>query len=222
MDAQKFSAFLQTRRKELGLTQAQLAQKLHVTDKAVSRWERGVGLPDINLLEPLSQALEVSLTELVRSERIETDTLPKNDADAAVAETLALAEKRSRTAKSWFCGFLVWAVEMFLMGVIIYFVDFGWVRFVSLFLILHSGSVVNRLVQTLLYPEKAEKKISWKTELKLLLFFIGLLLYPLIFLQQPRIGLENCGILSFGLTVLLIAWGLWEVHKYVETMPDGK
>lgn len=222
MDAQKLGTFLQARRKELGLTQAQLAEKLHVTDKAVSRWERGVGLPDINLLEPLSQALEVSLTELIRAQRIESDTLSKDAADAAVADTLALAEKRRRARQSRLCGFLVWAVEVFLMGVITWFVDFGWIRFVSLFLILHSGSMFNRLVQTLLYPEKVKTKVSWKTELKLLLLFIGLLLYPLIFLQQPWLGLENCGMLAFGLTVLLIAWGLWEVHKYVENMPDGK
>lgn len=56
MDAQKFGAFLQTQRKSLSLTQSQLAEKLHVTDKAVSRWERRVGLPDINLLEPLAEA----------------------------------------------------------------------------------------------------------------------------------------------------------------------
>lgn len=44
MDAQKFGAFLAQTRKENGLTQAQLAQKIQVTDKAVSRWERGVSL----------------------------------------------------------------------------------------------------------------------------------------------------------------------------------
>lgn len=51
MDAKTFGAFLARMRKSQGLTQAELAQQLHVTDKAVSRWERGVGLPDINTLE---------------------------------------------------------------------------------------------------------------------------------------------------------------------------
>lgn len=54
MDAKTFGAFLARMRKSQGLTQAELAQQLHVTDKAVSRWERGVGLPDINTLEPLA------------------------------------------------------------------------------------------------------------------------------------------------------------------------
>ena len=65
MDAKTFGAFLAQMRKSQGLTQAELAQQLHVTDKAVSRWERGVGLPDINTLEPLADALGLTLADLM-------------------------------------------------------------------------------------------------------------------------------------------------------------
>ena len=61
MDAKMFGAFLAQVRRAQGLTQAELAEQLHVTDKAVSRWERGVGLPDINTLEPLADALGLYL-----------------------------------------------------------------------------------------------------------------------------------------------------------------
>lgn len=71
MDVQEFGNFLQIRRKDLGMTQSDLAEKIHVTDKAVSRWERGVGFPDIKLLEPLSNALEISLTELIQCRLLE-------------------------------------------------------------------------------------------------------------------------------------------------------
>lgn len=111
MDPKKFGSFLQSQRKAQNLTQSQLAERLHVTDKAVSRWERGVGLPDINLLEPLAQALDLSLTELIRFERMETDTLTRDAADAAVAETLALADKRRRRVTSWLSSLLIWANE---------------------------------------------------------------------------------------------------------------
>ena len=63
MDNQKLGIFITELRKEKGLTQAQLAQKLNVTDKAVSKWERGVGFPDIKLLEPLADVLDISLLE---------------------------------------------------------------------------------------------------------------------------------------------------------------
>ena len=65
MDAKNFGAFLAQVRRAQGLTQAELAEQLHVTDKAVSRWERGIGLPDINTLEPLADALDLSLADLM-------------------------------------------------------------------------------------------------------------------------------------------------------------
>ena len=61
MDAPTFGAFLAETRRARGLTQRDLAERLHVTDKAVSRWERGVGLPDINTLEPLADALGAAI-----------------------------------------------------------------------------------------------------------------------------------------------------------------
>ncbi len=70
MDNQKLGIFITELRKEKGLTQAQLAQKLNVTDKAVSKWERGVGFPDIKLLEPLADVLDISLLELMKSESL--------------------------------------------------------------------------------------------------------------------------------------------------------
>ena len=70
MDAKKLGTFIATLRKENNMTQVELAQKLQVTDKAVSKWERGLGFPDINTIEPLADALGVSVLEIMRSERI--------------------------------------------------------------------------------------------------------------------------------------------------------
>ena len=69
MEAKELGAFIAGIRKEKQITQAELAKRLHVTDKAVSRWERGVGYPDINTLEPLADALGVTLTELMKCSR---------------------------------------------------------------------------------------------------------------------------------------------------------
>ena len=65
MNNEKFGKFLCEVRKEKNLTQKELANILHVTDKAVSKWERGKSFPDISLLEPLSKTLDLSIGELL-------------------------------------------------------------------------------------------------------------------------------------------------------------
>lgn len=95
MDAEKFGTFIQERRKELGITQSALAEKLHVTDKAISRWERAVGFPDIKLLEPLAQALEVSLAELLQAKRIQSPV----EAEELEQQTTQILEEQRKL--SW-------------------------------------------------------------------------------------------------------------------------
>lgn len=72
MDTEKFGKFIAACRMDNHMTQKELAQKLQVTDKAVSRWERGKGFPDISFLVPLSEALNISVLELMKSERDDT------------------------------------------------------------------------------------------------------------------------------------------------------
>lgn len=69
MDAKTFGAFIASCRRERDMTQADLAVKLNVTDKAVSRWERGIGFPDISTISPLASALEMSVLEIMKSEK---------------------------------------------------------------------------------------------------------------------------------------------------------
>lgn len=66
MEENKIGLFIRDRRLALGLTQQQLAERVGITDKAVSKWERSVSYPDITLLRELAAALEVSVTELWR------------------------------------------------------------------------------------------------------------------------------------------------------------
>ncbi len=68
MEPQKTGQFICILRKQRGLTQRELAEAIGVTDKAVSRWERGRGLPDVSLLSPLAGALCTSVTELLAGE----------------------------------------------------------------------------------------------------------------------------------------------------------
>lgn len=64
------AAAIKTLREQKGMTQAELAEIIGVTDKAVSKWETAKGLPDISLLEPLAAALGASLPELINGSRI--------------------------------------------------------------------------------------------------------------------------------------------------------
>ena len=57
MNKEQLGAFIAERRKEEHMTQKDLAVRLHITDKAVSKWERGLSYPDVTLLEPLAEAL---------------------------------------------------------------------------------------------------------------------------------------------------------------------
>ena len=94
MEPVSFGAFVARRRKALGLTQAQLAGKLQITDKAVSKWERGLGLPDISLLESLADALGLSIVELMKTEILEEKTIPLEEASCVMSEALVQTEKR--------------------------------------------------------------------------------------------------------------------------------
>lgn len=71
LNKQKFGAFVSALRKERGYTQKELAQKLFISDKAVSKWETGMSVPDVSLLVPLSELLGVSVTELLMCEKME-------------------------------------------------------------------------------------------------------------------------------------------------------
>lgn len=69
MNKERLGAFIAGERKTLGLTQRDLAARLHVTDKAVSKWERGLSYPDVTLLEPLAAALDLGVEELMACRR---------------------------------------------------------------------------------------------------------------------------------------------------------
>ena len=65
MDAKKTGNFICENRKKQGISQKELADKLGITDKAISKWERGISFPDISMLIPISKVLEISLYDLL-------------------------------------------------------------------------------------------------------------------------------------------------------------
>ena len=71
MDQIKIGRFIAKCRKEAGLTQAQLAEKLLITDRAVSKWERAKSMPDSSIMLELCEILGISVNELLTGERID-------------------------------------------------------------------------------------------------------------------------------------------------------
>ena len=97
MDKERTGQLITELRKEKGLTQKQLAEALNVTDKAVSKWERGLSFPDISMLEPISQTLDISIMELLAGERKgEDEPLTREEAQQIVKESVELSDEEIR------------------------------------------------------------------------------------------------------------------------------
>ena len=75
MDLVKIGKYIAEKRKALGLTQRQVAEKLGMSDKSVSKWERGICLPDVSVYSPLCEILGISLNEFLAGEDIGHDDL---------------------------------------------------------------------------------------------------------------------------------------------------
>ena len=115
MDAIKFGSFVARARKHKNMTQAELASKIKVTDKAVSRWERGLGFPDINTLEPLAEALGVSVLELMKSEKIETEDIQCEDAALILKDTIQEASSQRLLNKKQYQMIAIGIAVLFLI-----------------------------------------------------------------------------------------------------------
>lgn len=111
MDREMLGRFIAQRRKERNMTQRELAEKLHVTDKAISKWERGAGCPDISLLEPLAEALELSVDQLLTyqtaPEEPEAAAEPVTSQAVQAVLDLTLAERRVRRMRCWIVALAV-------------------------------------------------------------------------------------------------------------------
>lgn len=89
MNENKIGQFIAECRKEKNMTQKELAGQLHITDKAVSKWERGLSCPDISLLTPLSRILDVTTGELLNGEK---NAAASNDHSSGVDQAISYAE----------------------------------------------------------------------------------------------------------------------------------
>lgn len=98
MNNVKMGEIIREARKKKGLTQKDIATHLHITDRAVSKWERGICAPDLSLLEPLSEIVDLSITELITGE---IDNAIENDekVELVVKETIQYSKQIKASKK---------------------------------------------------------------------------------------------------------------------------
>jgi transcriptional regulator with XRE-family HTH domain len=126
MDKEQLGAYIAENRKAVGLTQQDLAERLHVTNKAVSKWERGLSYPDVTLLEPLAKALDLGVEELMACRR-QAVTGEEKDTMKALLD-ISNASVRAEKKRGWsrLIGLLVLLLVTGM--VILYAVSFRSVR----------------------------------------------------------------------------------------------
>lgn len=97
MDTQKTGELIAAARREKGMTQRALAQLLHLSDRTISKWERGAGFPDVSVLQPLGNALDLSVTELLNGEKSAVDPSSEETVRKAIRVTREQLRKKIRS-----------------------------------------------------------------------------------------------------------------------------
>ncbi len=181
MELQTIANFIKKRRKELGLTQVELAQKLFVTEKAISRWETGRGTPDTSLLIPLSKELGVNVSELLNGK--------EDDNDKAIKKVVEYNELNKKSKHGWSFKVTVinYIISIFLFLIYLRFeynpnIELSY--FIRLLIIIIASLLI--IIGNVVYANNCADKIEEKnkvTKLSLIIVFI----YYIIFLFNMTI-----------------------------------
>ena len=226
MDKNATGRFIAELRKQKGFTQKELAEKIMVTDKAISRWETGKGLPDTSLLKPLGEALGVSISELLSGKIIEEAEM-KEQTDKIIFEALIYSK---RMLASTICAIL------FIIGIAFIISPLFWASQSSVWalgIILIVGTTLYIYIRKLGYSMKATDKVYFLAALALQGIALFLEILPIgsvmVFATSPTertievysyfsmlpVGYANFTPLLTGiLTILIILLGVIALFKF--------
>ena len=120
MDLVKIGKYIAGKRKDLGMTQKQLAEKLGMSDKSVSKWERGVCLPDVSVYSELCQILGISINEFLAGEDIVRENIAKKSEENIIG--LATDSKQKQKRLKYIIGILLVtaAIVVLTVGIMIF------------------------------------------------------------------------------------------------------
>ncbi len=233
-EQKKMADFILKMRKARNLTQKDLAEKLGVTDKAVSKWERAVSSPDISLLIPLAKALGVSTGELLSGEKMGTDpdnetpitaktveeeqteftdgTENKEETETLIHGALKDSRKSSdqRVKRLWDILFVGMSASFFLAAIVCLICNFAVSRELSWSRIVLASLIAAWGILTPLF--RAQKKRICKSLLALSLMIFPYLAVLNVLLQVPL--LRTMG-MCIAIAALLGIWGLYGILTHV-------
>ncbi len=157
MDPKQVGEIICSNRKKLKMTQKELADKIGVTDKAVSKWERGIGLPDINTIVPLAECLQISIAEIMIGEG--KNTLPSENIVEAENKALKLsleyAQEKIRSAIRCCIPALIVSWVVMVIGVcFMCTVQEIWIRCIAISLLIISTQLSGRVLVELMRQGK--------------------------------------------------------------------
>ncbi|MCM1083208.1 MAG: helix-turn-helix domain-containing protein [Clostridium sp.] len=116
MDQVKTGKFIYDMRKEQNLTQKQLAEKLEISDRTISKWECGKGMPEVGLMMPLCEALNINVNELLSGERL-SDEHYSNKAEENIIELIRENKQSGKKTLRYVLGYI--AAILVILGIVI-------------------------------------------------------------------------------------------------------
>lgn len=193
MDLNKISSFIKNKRKELGITQEELAERLFVTEKAISRWETGRGTPDISLLLPLSKELNIDVSELLNGEEnINTN----NNIEQIIEYNEVTKVNKFNTSFKLIIFFYILSI----LSVLIYFrfeydpsIDLNYFARLLIMIIASSFIFIGNKIYSNYYVEKIEdkKKVTKFSQIIIFIYYVILLFNMAIFARYNSISSYN-------------------------------
>ena len=129
MNNEKTGALIAQIRKENGLTQKQLADKIGVSNATISKWETAKGFPDISLLEPLADALNISVSEILAGEKLES-TEKSDDLLSDIVDISLIERNRKTRIHNWIVAITV-AILYIVISLITQKWEYTWIIWVA-------------------------------------------------------------------------------------------
>lgn len=152
MDQIKVGRFIASMRKARGMTQRQLADSLHISDKTVSKWECGHGLPEVGLMLPLCETLEISVNELLSGMRLDMADYPKRAEENMMDLMREREEAKKKLRVSVVVGVMGTAVFVFLLLLVAFYAEM-FAPGMKVFIILFACLVFAVGIYTAMYLE---------------------------------------------------------------------